>query len=576
MKIRTRLWNSSILPGFLGLLWIPLQSAQAREGTAIPPEAFKRIAAYAEQSRSAFGTPGMAIAVTSGDQLLFTGSFGCADLKSATPVDDNTLFQIGSIAKAFTGLALLMLHEEGKVDLDAPVTDALPWFSVQSEFAPITPRHLLTNTAGIPSNRDDLPSSPYMAIALRDQQAAWEPGSRFSYSNVGYQVLSVLLETVAGQSWQKVVQDRILDPLGMSATEPAITYAMRDRQATGYIPADATRPAHRRRELAEAPFFEYSIGDGCIVSSATDMTAFVRLLLQRGQGSDSPIASDTVFDAFIEPGIPEGNGSGYGCGIAVDRGDGQFILSHYGGMVGHLSAIAADLQSGYGFVILMNGPGDPYGITVYALKVLRAASCGQPLPDVPSIRDPFRISNAADYAGTYQSTDGKALAFEAVDDNLLVRIGESAHPLEQVGYDSFYCQHPSLDRFVLQFQRDEEGQVVTVAHGARWFANDHYNGPEEFTTPQEWQAYTGRYHSQSPWFPGFSVFIRQGKLWCVTDSGGETTGGNQIELRPLGDGVFRPADEPTPDRVIFEEIIDGRAWRATWSGHRFYRAAMYR
>lgn len=91
---------------------------------------------------------------------------------------------------------------------------------MRSDFAANTPRRLLTHTSGIPAERDDLPSTAYMAVVVREQVAAWPPGSRFLYSNVGYQILHVLLETVAEKPWAEVLQERILDPLGMPPTHP--------------------------------------------------------------------------------------------------------------------------------------------------------------------------------------------------------------------------------------------------------------------------------------------------------------------------------------------------------------------
>lgn len=550
-------------------------SAVAAAGKAdVPDEAFRRIDEYAARVMSFSGTPGMALGVTSADETLHVASLGYADLKRRRPVDESTLFQIGSISKTFTALMLLALAEEGKVDLEAPVKQTLPWFSVRSDYAGITARHLLTHTAGIPANRDDLPSTPYMALALREQETAWPPGTRFHYSNVGYQVLSVLLETAAGRPIEAIEQRRIFDPLGMASTEPAITYEMAERQAVGYIYADGTRPAHRSRALAQAPFFEYRMGDGNIASTATDMTAFLRLLLRRGMGPNGPVVSAAAFQQFIQPGVSNEDGSGYGYGVLAIRSGGRLVLEHTGGMVGHLSHAAADLDAGFGVVVLQNGPGRPGAVLRYALEVLRAAGGGEPLPEIPPLPDPFKVENAGDYAGTYHTPAGEVLTVEAREDSLWVGVGKQAVRLERTGENRFYSLDPGLDLYYLRFQRDDSGRVVGATHGPRWFTNEHYEGPTKFEVPGGWDRYVGRYHSPSPWFSGFTVFIRQGELWTVTDGGGETTAGQEVRLEPLGGGVFFPETAPTPERVVFSEVIDGHAWRATWSGHRFYRTGI--
>ncbi|MEX0331002.1 MAG: serine hydrolase domain-containing protein [Puniceicoccaceae bacterium] len=563
--------------GLILLFLFPLSQGSGLAG--VEPDkltqAFHLVEAYAKQTQDWSGTPGISIALTSSEKTLYSDTFGFADRKLGKRLAETTLLQIGSITKSFTAVALLALAEEGKLDLDAPITEELPWFSIKTEYPEITPRHLLTNTSGIPANRDDLPSSPYMAVAIREQEAAWAPGTRLHYSNVGYQLLSVLVESVAGKPWADVIDERIIGPLGMTNSEPGISYATRSRQAIGYIQADAERPAHRTRELAEAPHFPYAMGDGCISSTAEDMAIFVRLLLNRGHVGETRILSENAFKDFIDPGIPNENGGGYACGIGVDRREGRFILHHFGGMVGFTAYAMADMETGFGVVVLCNGPGQPYRIARYAIEVMNALSRDLPLPEIPENRNPSKVDNAADYADSFTSPDGETIQVEARGDELWIRLEDSLAQLEHVWSDTFYTLHPDLDRYYLKFERDDQGQVIYVTHGPRWLANQHYTGPTEFTPPKDWQAYVGTYHSHSPWFPGFSVFIRRGELWSVTAGGGETSAGQEARLFQVEKGIFRPEAEPTPERVAFDEVVSGKAMRASWSGHTFYRAHLH-
>ena len=112
-------------------------------------------------------------------------------------------------------LSLMRLADRGIFDPDRPVSEYLPWFSVRSAFGPITGHHLLTHSAGIPSNRDDITSSPYQAFALREQQTAREPGERFLYSNIGYPVLHVSAEELDGRPFERILTESILEPAGM-------------------------------------------------------------------------------------------------------------------------------------------------------------------------------------------------------------------------------------------------------------------------------------------------------------------------------------------------------------------------
>jgi D-alanyl-D-alanine carboxypeptidase len=539
-------------------------------------DAFRAIDQFVLYSMEANGTPGLALAVTTGDGLLYSGTYGYADLKNKTPVTPETLFQIGSITKSFTALGLMHLWDEGVFDPRKPVADYLPWFSVQSEFEPIAGHHLLSHTAGIPANRDDIFGSPYMAWALREQATAWPPGERFLYSNVGYQVLHVLLEELSGETYGEYIERLILEPLEMDQTNAAITLESRSSQAIGYIQPYDDRPAHRSRPLVEAPFHAYAIGDGCIQSTASDMAAYVRMLLNRGHGPRSRLVSEEAFDRFASPHIQpsaEHPEEGYGYGIYTGIKDGHQYLRHSGGMVGLYAYIAADVTDGLGVVVLVNGPAEMRGIAEYALRAVAAADRGEDPPPMPDLEtDPALVENASDYAGIFRSESGLARVFEADGSSLFLRIGDEKIDLETTGEDSFYTPHPDFDRYAFVFGRDDEGSVVEVSHGPSWYINERYSGPRQFEIPAGWLAYTGRYRSFSPWFSYFEVFARKGLLLVVTGEGAESSSGETV-LVPLGDGAYQIGKEPTPEVLRFDDPVAGRALRATWSGHPLFRVS---
>jgi CubicO group peptidase (beta-lactamase class C family) len=516
-------------------------------------------------------TAGVALAVTSPDKLLLQASYGFADLGSRQPVSDETLFQIGSVTKAFTAVLLLQLVDDGRLSLDRPITDALPWFTVRNDYGPITPHHLLTHTAGIPENRDDLPPSPFAAIALGEQAVAWPPGERFHYSNVGFQVLHTVIETVAGNGWGQLVRGRILEPLGMYDTEPAIVSEMRERQATGYLDALNDRPSHRSRPLVPAPFVEYTVGDGCIASTASDMSAFLRMLLNRGVGPHGRILSETAFEAFSTAWIMPWRRTGYGYGIAVRRSGDRFQLLHSGGTAGFSSTIIADIESGLGVVVLINGPGDAQELAETVLLAFRSALAGEAVPTLPEPVDPVRVDNAGDYAGTFTAPDGREWTFTPRGSRLVLVADGRSIDLEPRGTDVFYTPDAAFDRYLIAFGRDGSGRVVDVTHGPDWLAGPAHPGPAEMPFPAGWSAYVGRYVSYSPWFHDFTVFVRRGRLWAVTGAGSEAEGGDERPLVPLGGGVFKIGDEPTPETLSFGAMIDRQTWQASWSGHRFYR-----
>src|SRR5690606_38814082 len=161
--------------------------------------------AYLEAAFAESSLPGMAVAVVSGGDVAYARGFGVADRESRAAVTVDTAFELGSLTKSMTALAVLRLAEAGRVDLDAPVRRYLPWFRVADadSAAAITPRHLLGHTSGLPRWshgvvwRDPERVSGSVAEgvrALASVPLAFAPGEAVSYANMGYAVLGAVIE----------------------------------------------------------------------------------------------------------------------------------------------------------------------------------------------------------------------------------------------------------------------------------------------------------------------------------------------------------------------------------------------
>jgi len=529
--------------------------------------AYDLIDRYVVQLNEQHNTPGMVLIVTDPENIMHTSAYGYEDVKTRSPVSASTIFQIGSISKSFTSIALLQLYEEGIIDVDAPLTEYLPWFSIRTDYDPITARHLAAHTAGIPRDRDDIPPSWYSAYALRERITAAPPGERYSYSNIGYQTLGVLLESVLEKKYSRIIQTSILEPLGMDDTAPVIINDIRPRLAAGYTYLYDDRPSHPDHPLVEAAFFEYTAADGSIASTAEDMAKYMRMILNRGNAPGSEILTTGGFNAFTghEIRLDEEGKEFYGYGVRIsEREDGRTIISHGGGMVGYRAMMIVDITKGIGVFAAVNGPGDPGSAAQFALDAVYAASAGNELPSLPDVRGLSVIDNANEYEGTFVSPGGEEIRFEAVNSSLYLIRNDLKVQLEHRGGDRFYANHPGFNVYFFTFTRDDNG-VREVSYGPEWYTGDEYDGPITFEYPDRWNFYPGHYRTQNPWTNNFRIFLRKGELYIVHPSGFE------ILLSEIEPDLFGIGDEPTAERLRFDTVIDGKTLRANYSGVYFYR-----
>lgn len=543
--------------GILGAQGPGTTADTAKVPATEPSPALRAIDQFVERHRKEWGLPGLTLGLADRQGAVAVRTYGHADIKTGLPLTPQHLFEIGSITKSFVAVTLLQLRQEGKLDLDRPIREYLPWLRIESTYAPITVHHLLTHTSGLPGALN-LPSIPLWT--------AHPPGQHFHYCNVGFQILGFLIETLDKRPLRESLRTRILQPLGMTSSEPVISQDIRPRLPVSYWPLYDDRPFQRHGPLVEAPNLAMDNAAGCIASTPADMALYLRMLLNRGRTPQGRLLSEESFALFTKPAIAApgfGEKSSYGYGIAIQPVEGRTLLRHTGGMVSFSSAMQADLDAGFGAFASVNASlvgYRPNAVAAYALSVLRAAAEGKPLPSTPELDDPYKVKNAADYTGTYISPDGRKLAVVAEGELLkLVYNGEPV-VLERVGGDDFYVSHPALERFPLSFGRDES-KVIEVSHGGDWYAGERYTGPRTFETPSEWRAYAGHYRSEDPWEGSLIIVLRKGRLWLGGDP-----------LVPLGPGLFRIGEEEhEPNRVRFEDVANGRALRATVSGAEFRR-----
>jgi CubicO group peptidase (beta-lactamase class C family) len=507
------------------------------------------------------GAPGLTLALANRDGLIRVSTYGYADTKAGLRVVPETMFEIGSISKSFVSLALMQLHEEGKLDLNKPVTQYLPWLKINSKFEPVTTHHILSHTAG-------LPGVPLLLDALlSDLWTAYPPGKQFLYSNTGYNILGFLLEAIDKRPFAESMRLRLLDPLGMSASAPVITNQIRTKMAVGYEPINSSIPFALHGTLAEAQWLEMEMAAGSIASTPSDMAKYIRMLTNRGALPKGRLISEETFNLFIKPAINSpfrGEPASYGYGLWVSEIDGHTRLRHTGGMVAFSSSIDVDVTGGIGAFASVNANlrgYRPVAVTKFAVELMNASLSGKALPAAPvPPPSPAEVKNAAEYAGTFTSNDNRALELKAENDQLVLNYLRKRIVLERAGRDLFLVKDPDFATYLLGFVRDK-GKVTEAYYGSDWYAGPNYSGPKTFSVSKEFESYVGHYCNDSPWYGDSRIVLRKGQLYV--------DGVQPLVAR--ADGKFGLGDAEGPDWMSFESIIDGRAMRLNLSGVIFRR-----
>ena len=299
--------------------------------------------------------PGLQVAVAVGGTLVWSEAFGYADLAREVPVTAETQFRIGSVSKPLTAAAVALLYEQGKLDLDAPVQRYVASFPDKGY--PITTRQLAGHLAGIRHYRGDefLLNRHFDTVLeglaiFQGDSLLFPPGTKFSYSSYGWNVISAVVEGAAGQDFLTYMSRNVLRPLGLTHTAP-------DR-ADSLIP-NRTRFYERGADsgfvLAPPVDNSYKWAGGGFLSTAEDLVKFGSALLE--PGFLKPTTLELLFTSQ-KTGAGEPTGYGVGWFVATD-GRGHRWVSHGGSSVGGTTAFGVDRDSRIVIAITSNLTGAP-------------------------------------------------------------------------------------------------------------------------------------------------------------------------------------------------------------------------
>lgn len=341
------------------------------------PQSLAAVTDEAARFHAEGGQPGIAFGVVADGELVHSGGFGEQEHGGGDIPDAGTGFRIASMTKSFTAAAILSLRDEGALRLDDPLPDHLPvaaqWRGPTADSPVLTIRHLLTMAAGFPTDdpwgdrQQGLAAEAFTELLQGGLTYAWAPGTAFEYSNLGYALLGLVIESCTGSSYRDAIVHRLLTPLGMSETGFDVTVLPAHRMATGHQHTD-----EGWRSLPFDPYGAFAPMGG-LFSTVGDLASWIAGFTDAFPPRDDPESGHPLCRAsrrelqqphrglpaqLIWPSlddVPAVRATGYGFGLLIEHHPVHgLIVGHSGGYPGFGSHMRWHPGSGLGVVVLGN------------------------------------------------------------------------------------------------------------------------------------------------------------------------------------------------------------------------------
>jgi CubicO group peptidase (beta-lactamase class C family) len=420
--------------------------------------------------------PGAAIGVAFGE-IDETAAFGITNVDDPQEVTTSTIFQIGSISKTITSTALMQMVEQGTLSLEDTVRTHVPEFAVADPDVSneVEIRHLVTHTTGwevdppIQGTSGDDALELLMADTVSLPQIA-PLGGPFSYNNLNAAVIGRILEVVAGDTFESVIQANVLDPLGLTNSwydpEKAQSLPHAVGHATGEDGTAAVQEPYALPRIANPA--------GGLIASIEDLLRYG--MFQAGIGPDRTdvLSGDalTTMQTGIVPGGSLGQVRVEGVGVSwftIER-EGVKLVSHGGGTNGQQSLLVIAPEREFVFAMLTNSESGGDLALLAARWLVKALLGSTALEDKPGV--PLDAENVTDAFGTYTAPDGTSLTIEtgfvAQGPPRIVVIDESGEPvfLDSLEKDVWFAQDTYTRKYV-DFVRNDQGEVGWIRMGGR-------------------------------------------------------------------------------------------------------------
>ncbi|WP_224484511.1 serine hydrolase domain-containing protein [Robertkochia aurantiaca] len=459
-------------------------------------------------------TPGAALGIYQNGELIYAKGYGMANLEYDIPIDRNTVFRIGSTSKQFTAACIILLSEEGKLNLDDPLSKYFPDFPAYAD--QITLKNLLHHTSGIrdyltladlmgKSSFDHYTDDHIMQWLIRQQGLGFEPGTKFEYSNSGYWLLGMIVEKVSGKNMAEYAKEKIFDPLGMKNTHfhNDHTHIVKNR-ADGYAPvtADSFKIDMTTLDM---------IGDGGIYSTVQDFTKWNNAYY------DSDVLTSSFWEKMTQRGIlTNGDTLDYAGGLFIDEYRGLKTISHGGAFVGYRAEFLRFPEQETGIAIFSNRrDADP---TTKAYQVADILLSDQFKIDVAK-KDPSAgltpsdfITDPSQITGYYEALPGVILSVFLQDDLLTAKdlwTGEN-YTMKAEEDKSFSIENETPISY--SFSSPEEGEAQKVYYNQGGWKITLTRIAPVTLTGQELKRFEGYFYSEEL-ESKVRLFVKNGTLY---------------------------------------------------------------
>lgn len=416
---------------------LPGGSPATAQPRSAPPDSLDR---YVEQQMRERRIPGLSLAISRNGAIVAARAYGLADVQNSVPVTPETRFDLASITKQFTAAGIMLLVEEGRIDLDASIRTYLP--DAPEEWADITVRHLLNHTSGFPSagGVKDPPidiSNEMVYRAARELPLEFEPGKGFQYSDHNYRLLGLIMERASGTPWRKFMPTRVFEPLQMHDTYVVDRYRIHRDEARSYDFRDGELVNARRVYQVETP------SHNGIFSNVLDLAKWDAAL-----HADDFLSAESREAMWSPARLDDGTRHPYGFGWALWDLGGRPVQLH-GGITGTM--LARFPRDTLVVVLLTNlGGGNTQEIALDIAEMM-----------IPDLDEPMAASadDLRRYVGDYVNDRGLIARTLLVEGRLHLIPPRADVPVGLVhrGNDTFTVG----DRYVrVEFRRDRDGAVA--------------------------------------------------------------------------------------------------------------------